>query len=464
MLLCKRLFSTSLSITITILGYGQNCDCKSDFVWMKKTFEENDAGFQYVIDQKGTQAYDDHNQLFEQKVISAKKNYECAEILNEWLQFFRKGHIGIEILENDLPGNIQETIQVFPDWEKMDENTTTFKKYLDSKKDFDLEGIWQDGVYTLGIKKIDNQYIGFIIDSQAKEWEKGQIKFRIYPDSTVYYMRNRSAKKLRNVQLVSKNLLLFDDISSSRRTYPEYDDKFLNSLTNLELYLEQLNSSTLYLQIPSFHSLYVNTIDSFISEHKKKILSTENLIIDLRYNGGGSDASWDCILPIIFTNPFRQNSVNIYSTPANNQLYTFAGEEFIEKLNNNLGKFVLFDSDPYYTTKFDTVYEYPKQVAILVNKYCGSSTEQFLLTAKQSKKVKIFGTATKGSLDFSNLNSAESPDLCFRLYFATLKRVDFEDYPIDNIGIHPDYYLDRNIPEYQWVDYVRSVLDYDIKW
>jgi hypothetical protein len=459
MLLCKRLFFTFLSITIAILGYSQNCDCKSDFIWMKKTFEENDAGFQYVIDQKGYQAYDDHNQLFEQKIISAKKNYECAEILNEWLQFFRKGHIGIENLENDLSENIQETIQTFPDWEKVKEDSVAFKKYLDSKNNFDLEGIWQDGVYTLGIKKVNNQYIGFIIDSQAKEWEKGQIKFRIYPDSTIYYMRNHSVEKLRNVQLVSKNFLVFDDISSLRRIYPEYDDKFLNSLTNQELHFEQLNSSTLYLQIPSFHSLYINTIDSLISENKKKILSTENLIIDLRYNGGGSDASWSCILPIIFTNPFRQNSVNIFSTPANNRLYTFAGEEFIEKLNNNLGKFVLFDPDQYCITKFDTIYEYPKQVAILVNKYCGSATEQFLLTAKQSKKVKIFGTVTGGSLDFSNLNSAESPDQCFRLYFATLKRVDFEYYPVDNIGIQPDYYLDKNIPEYQWIDYVRNILD-----
>jgi hypothetical protein len=429
---------------------------------MKKTFEENDAGFQYVIDTKGKQAYNIHNQLFEDKITSIKNNYECAEIFNEWLQFFRKKHIGIEVLKNDLTENTQEMTQTFSDWKKTEVDTMAFKEYLNSKKDFDFEGIWQDGTYTIGIKKIDNQFIGFIIDSQAEEWEKGQVKFRIYPDSAIYYMRNHSSKKTKAC-LASKNFLLFEGFSSFLRTYPEYDDKFINAFTDGKPYLEQLNPSTLYLQIPSFHSLYVNIIDSLISEHREKILSTENLIIDLRYNGGGSDASWACILPILFTNPFRQNSVNIFSTPINNQLYQFAGEEFIEKLDNNLGKFALFDSEEYYIMQFDTLYEFPKQVAILVNKYCASATEQFLLVAKQSKKVKSFGTVTDGALDFSNLNSLESPDQCFRLYYATLKRVDFENYPIDNIGIQPDYYLDKAIPEYKWIEYVNGMLNYEMK-
>jgi hypothetical protein len=458
----KRLLFTFLSFSAVVFAYGQNCDCKSNFDWMKKTFEENDAGFQYVVDTKGRQVYEIHNQLFDKKIAAIKNNSECTEILNEWLQFFRKNHIGIEALKNDTTEKTQEMIQTFPDWEKTDVDMIAFKEYLNSKKDFDFEGIWQDGNYTVGIKKAENQFIGFIIDSQAEEWERGQVKFRIYPDSAIYYMRNHSSK-ITKACLASKNFLLFENVASFWRIYPEYDDKFSNALINLQPYLEQLNPSTLYLQIPSFHSLYVNTIDSLISEHKKKILSTENLIIDLRYNGGGSDASWACILPVISTNPVRQNSVNIFSTPINNQLYQFAGEAFIEKLNTNLGKFVLFDSEEYTITQFDTLHEYPKQVAILVNKYCASATEQFLLAARQSKKIKIFGIVTGGALDFSNLNSLESPDGCFRLYYTTLKRVDFEDYPLDNIGIQPDYYLDKAIPEYKWIEYVNDLLNYEMK-
>jgi predicted RNA binding protein YcfA (HicA-like mRNA interferase family) len=104
----KRLLFIFLSFSAVILAYSQNCDCKSNFDWMKKTFEENDAGFQYVVNTKGKHAYFVHNQLFEKKIIPIKNNYECAEILNEWLLFFRKVHIGIEILKDDLTENTQE--------------------------------------------------------------------------------------------------------------------------------------------------------------------------------------------------------------------------------------------------------------------------------------------------------------------------------------------------------------------
>jgi C-terminal processing protease CtpA/Prc len=98
-----------------------------------------------------------------------------------------------------------------------------------------------------------------------------------------------------------------------------------------------------------------------------------------------------------------------------------------------------------------------------VNDYCASSTEQFLLAAKQSKKVKLFGRVTDGTLDFSNLNRIESPCGDFKLYYATSKVVDIENFPIDNIGIQPDYYLDDAIPEYQWIEYVKNILNNRLK-
>jgi hypothetical protein len=428
---------------------------------MKQTFEENDAGFQYVIDKKGKQAYNLHNQLFESRITSTKNNFECAEMLNEWLQFFRTGHIGIEVLKNDWVENSQETVQTFSDWKKIEMDTIAFKTYLDTKKDFDLEGIWQDEVYTVGIKKMDNQFVGFIIDSQAKEWEKSQIKFRIYPDSVLYYMRNHALNKLQKAHFASKNLLLFGNFSSFRRIYPEYEDKFMNVLIDEKSpHLEQLNASTLYLRIPSFHNENKELIDSILWENYTKIISIRNLIIDLRYNGGGDDVSWANIIPVIYTNPIRQKSCYFWSSKMNNPiLKEYRGEDFYEQLNQNLGSFVLLFGEKYFTQhSLDTVRTYPKNVAVLINKYCASSTEQFLLAAKQSSKVKIFGTPTAGALDFSNINRVESPCGNFKLYYAMSKDVDIEDYPIDNIGIQPDFYLDDEIPDYKWIEYVNDIL------
>ena len=54
----------TLSFLVTTISFGQNCNCEKNFEWMKKTFEENDAGFQYVLDIKGKQTYETHNKLF----------------------------------------------------------------------------------------------------------------------------------------------------------------------------------------------------------------------------------------------------------------------------------------------------------------------------------------------------------------------------------------------------------------
>ena len=86
----------AMVVVLASTAKGQTCTCESNFEWVKKTFEENDAGFQYIINKKGQAAYNIHNQLMLEKIRAAKTSAECTELLYEWLLFFRSGHIGIE--------------------------------------------------------------------------------------------------------------------------------------------------------------------------------------------------------------------------------------------------------------------------------------------------------------------------------------------------------------------------------
>src|SRR3982750_4553139 len=82
------------------VSYSQACNCEKNFEWVKKTFEENDAGFQYAIDIKGKTAYTNHTAIIRQKIKSVKKLPDCTKLLYEWLTFFRAGHISISMLAN----------------------------------------------------------------------------------------------------------------------------------------------------------------------------------------------------------------------------------------------------------------------------------------------------------------------------------------------------------------------------
>ncbi|RMG81468.1 MAG: peptidase S41, partial [Bacteroidetes bacterium] len=202
------------------------------------------------------------------------------------------------------------------------------------------------------------------------------------------------------------------------------------------------------------------------------ITSTENLIIDLRYNGGGSDMSFEKLLPIIYTNPIRTIGVEFLSTPLNNRRmvelmnYPDLSEEdkkwakdALEILNQHIGEFVNLDSTTVTITTYDTIYLYPKNIGIIINEGNASTTEQFLLAAKQSKKVKLFGTTTFGALDISNMHFVNSPCNDLKLGYGLSRSMRIPDMTIDDKGIQPDYYIDKTIPTYKWIDFVYRTLN-----
>lgn len=81
------MFKLNLSfVFIFIFSYNlqaQNCNCAENLKWVKKIIEENDAGFQYALDQKGQEAYQAHNVKIEQKLAGIKSNLDCTKLLSE---------------------------------------------------------------------------------------------------------------------------------------------------------------------------------------------------------------------------------------------------------------------------------------------------------------------------------------------------------------------------------------------
>ncbi|MFQ5752277.1 MAG: S41 family peptidase [bacterium] len=474
-----------LIIITPIFVYSQDCSCEDNYLWVKKTFEENDAGFDYAIGQKGIQAYEKHNEVILKKVRSIGNSLECTKTLYEWLTFFRSGHIGIRrisdegIKTNNSKISDNDIIKKFENWDRVDIDLTEFKKYLLKTKS-DYEGIWESPPYKIGIKKQGEAYIGFIIEADGIFWREGQVKLRIFRNddeiTATYYMQDHSAQEFKNVEVIGNNYLQMGWITL-KRIYPEMEiDKNIANYYKLmkaeKPFIQKLTDNTLILRIPSFSYSEKKIIDSTLKVNTNLISSTENLIIDLRNNPGGDDASYMGILPYIYTNSIRTVGAELLSTPLNNKrMKDFIAnpdysdevkkwaKEGLVKLNKNLGKFVNLDSTIVSITKMDSVYKYPKNVGIIINENNGSTTEQFLLAAKQSKKVKLFGTTTMGVLDISNIYFVNSPCNEFQLGYSLSRSMRIPEMAIDDKGIQPDYYIDKSIPKYKWVEFVTNALN-----
>jgi len=478
----KKYLIASVLFFATLVANAQNCSCESNFEWVKKTFEENDAGYEYIIDKKGKQAYEDHNKRVLEDIKKAKNLEECASILYDWLEFFRSGHISISLLNQNHEKNTTNIIEEdFSNWEKLKVDVPKFKKYLDKKKKQDVEGIWYTEPYTIGIKKDGDSYLGFIIESGAETWKQNDVKLRLNfnLEKAIYYLRNHSEFVTNDVSMLGDNYLKIGNFYLKRilPKLPEDEniELYISSLQTKTPFLEKLNDKTLFLRIPSFRYENKASIDSVLLANKELILKTENLIIDIRNGTGGSDASFNELIPFLYTNPIRTVGVQYRSTKFNNQRmldfinnpeYGFGKEEkewaneaFI-KLEQNLGKYVGLNPYDVNLQTLDTVYEFPKKVAIIINEGNGSTDEQFLLTAKQSQKVKLFGKTTFGVLDISNMYFLNSPCDEFKFGYALSRSKRIPDFIIDEIGIQPDYFMDSEIPNQNWIPFINDILNY----
>ena len=463
--------------------FGQDCDCSQNLDWLITTFEKNDAGFQYVIDQKGNTAYESHNEKIKSQAAKINNVNECASLFKQWTTFFRKGHVSIRVVnkkvdEKNTPSD-EEIKQLYKDTEKVKVTEESLKKTLQNKvKETDIEGVWQSGSYTIGIckdKKLENRtHVGFIIEGGGAYWEKGQVKMEIFHNdnsfSAKYYMRDHSLEEFSDVELIDNNYLKTGFITW-QRIWPKFVDNSKIAL-HFELLnaqkpmIKEISSQALLLRIPSFGYSHKKQIDSLLKENHELLLSHPNLIIDLRNNGGGSDNTYKEVIPYLYTNPIRIVGVQMLSTPLNNQRMeefsknmdfpesdrTWAKEK-LEVLNQNLGEFVNLNGDIVSIDTLDQILPNPSKIAILVNQNCGSTTEQFLLAAKQSQKVKLFGTRTYGALDISNMYFVPSPDGQLQLGYCLSKSYRIPNNTIDGVGIQPDFFIDNSIPEYDWIDF-----------
>lgn len=485
----KKAVTLFLIIIYHCSAFAQSCNCEQNFNWMVKTFTENDAGYQFIIDKKGKDALNTHTSLIQGKVKGITNPTVCQTLLADWLKFFRGGHIGINLIATNNSSNTNsETPEMIRSKYKNSERIPlTTKKFIEqyskTATHHPLEGIWRSKQYTIAIlpSKDKLSLNGVVLKADSIYWMPGQIKMKIAtnPDAdgyiTDYAMRDHSINKT-SLSIMGKSSNIINLVGSNWcRIYPETKYSIMDSIwLNMETqnpYLNRLSKNTLYLRIPSFNHLQKPFIDSVLNANDSIIKSTQNLIIDIRYGTGGSDFAYNNIMPYLYTNPIRNVGTRVYATELNAKTFegyakiysdTASSNEQLrtaEEMRKNLGKFIGSDTTQIYTDTLETVFPFPKHVAIVCNHNNGSTDEQFLFDAKQSKKVKVFGTPTGGMLDFSNVSSANSPDGYFQLYYTTTKSYRVPSYCIDDIGIQPDIYLDSSLPEYNWIDFVKDYLE-----
>jgi len=215
--------------------------------------------------------------------------------------------------------------------------------------------------------------------------------------------------------------------------------------------IKQLDEQTLLLRLPSFEWSEKKMIDSLLKSQQPLLKKMPYWIIDIRGNRGGTDHTFQSLVPYLYTQPYIGKSDEYWSsedniamleknlkginpaTPQGNFLKTI-----ISLMKKNPGQFVNPLGKDTFSSALDSAYTYPRKIGILINRESMSSAESFLLIAKQSKKVTLFGENSGGTLDYANTQYFDIPCDDYSLAIAISRSKRLPKNPIDNIGIPPD--------------------------
>jgi hypothetical protein len=208
------------------------------------------------------------------------------------------------------------------------------------------------------------------------------------------------------------------------------------------------DDSSAVLRLPSFGGRWKGAIDSLIAAHRTRLLATPYLIVDVRGNTGGGAATYDGVIPLLYTDSMLVDEFETWASPGN-----IAGirrmlaspsvpphvaaemRRLVEAMEQRPGEFVRLGPRRFRT---DTVRAVPRRVAVVVDRACVSACELFVIDALSSRKTLIVGTSsTGGVVDYGNVRPVALPSGLRRLSVPTGRSQRLPSRPYDNRGILP---------------------------
>jgi len=457
--------------------YAQDstCNCQENLsVTIQKT-EENYAGYPAKVNAASRKAYNTLVQQLKQKAKTETSSKKCYYIIAAYIRFFKDKHF---ILSYDPQADIDSAVIPY--------DKSYLQKQWQAKKLSPVEGIWisPDSATTIAIQKAsDGSFKAIKIKSTKDQYPTGFVYFTLTPYKDNYLFKEYNsfistatpARQYGNL-LQLWNQAMWGKIYPQQMSAPEAATLATWKNNNNGLAFKKLNADFAYLKIPTFRNNDA-AIQQLVAQNDAVIRSTPYLVVDLTGNGGGN-TGWIFFLPYFMTNPITQASSFVRVTPdnvklkladlapyANNPIpddYKKYFPDTVLKLYQQAYNELPVTKEPFYpipgvTFPLDSITQYPKKIALLVDDLCGSSTEYFFFLSRQSQKTIRYGTNTIGMMDYEGMSiPTPLPDKQLILTIPIVKSSWTDAHPIDQTGFTPDVLL--TTPKSKWLEFIMKDL------
>jgi len=445
-----------------------------DFVVAKIT--ANYAGFDTKVTDATRPSLTALTQRLRVQVPTAS-DAEMESILREWVGFFQDGHTHVTYSTGASRSNAAPRRAPWTEPQLRQRLLS-----LGNNRD-PVEGIWRigGGRYRVGVLRTDTKpeaFTAVVLSTTAEGWAPKDVKAEIRRGSVGYSVVYRAGD--RSVRILSARLASDDAVLDLGHEYGVWMREWpavanADALTREwpadELGLTRLSVSTWWLRIPDFGDDRAKPLRELVAQHEADFASAQNLLIDLRNNAGGSDYVYQPLLPLLYTRPIYSIDVEMRSSP-DNILLRQQVAELLRKDNpegaalleaQNLamaahpGAYIQPEARPFSAYVAPVVRPSPRHIAVLIDG-AASTGEQFILDARQSRKVTLFGYGNSaGILDYANVVAMTSPSGRVHLQWATSRSLRLPDDPVDPNGVAPDIVIPQS--ERDPVSYVQAWLE-----
>lgn len=408
---------------------------------------------------------------------------EFAAIAQEWIGFFKDRHVQFGKLAQQgaaATSNQKGAAASYPALNWTEKSVRARLAALGDKRD-PVEGIWSIGGdrYRVGILRhgtAPGRFAAVVLTTTSEDWRPGQIKAELAYGAdgklaTLYRRGDHGEEKTTASVVASGAAVSLEGWGIWSREIPEVADAdaVARAFPSDTMFLKRLSPTTLWLRMPDFSDERYKPLKDLLEAHRDDLAKAPNLLIDLRDNGGGSDFVYEALLPFLYTKPVYTIGVEMRASADNLTLRREVADKIRKQspdtaatldaqnalMEKNFGGYFSADARPFSVQKYDQVLPFPKRIAVMIDG-AGSTGEQFLLDARQSHKVTLFGQRNSaGLLDFANVVGMNLPSGRYQVAWATSRSMRLPDDPVDTGGIAPDI----RIPDSE-KDPVKFVVDW----
>jgi hypothetical protein len=449
---------------------ASHATCLEELDWVEDWASRNYSGYEDKVARRKAA----HAALLagaRSDAASATDENACNDVLRRWVAFFEDGHLSFGRPRAQAAGVTQQApspIDIrarFAGWPTLDVDETSALARLEAADGIDpVEGIWEsaDASYRVAVlpSADDSGFVMTVLRADSIWWMPGQVKAYLAREGdeyrTRFFMRDHSEQRW--VGTVRGNVLRFQNGSTWLRERPrEAGDPSpaeYRAMLNTRFDARELRPGTVLVNVPTFND--ARGIDSLFAVHGKLIRGAERLILDVRGNGGGSDYNFRMLTPLLYTGPVRLISNMVLATEDNNRANAALAadttipegqrrqiREALDRVRRAGQRWYAYDDR---VLREPAVLRNPRSVAVIIDRGCASSCEQFVLVALQSSKTRIYGTNSAGINDYGNVREARMPNSTLTLWHPTTRtrRIDVGQ-GIDGTGIPPHEHIPADV-------------------